>query len=689
MFLNNIIIYILNDLNFFTLYLQNNNSNLYIGAQLFLYITNFALISFFLSFIFKKYINYIAIIITLIQLFLFYYLKLIFKLNFLFPINIQYLIFENLPYKPNINYGLYLNNLTYNFIIICIILTLICLLLCLNIKNLNLIRLILIINFFSINTFLVDNFLLFFFFLEGSVIPMILIILGYGSRLSKFKASYTYFYISLIASSLLFIGICIINYYYNSINVIDLYTKNYFLNDLNILNFKLNYSLITFFLIFIGLSIKIPMFPFHIWLPEAHGEANTVGSVLLAGVYLKMAFFGLFKFIIPLFYSQIYYTNIFFITICFIAIFWCSIIILNIIDLKKFIAYTSIIHMNFGLIAFFSLNSLALFMTYYSLIIHSYVTSTLFILIGFIYDRIHTRNLNFFKNFDILKHCSIISIIFFIILLINASVPIGPTFLVEFNILLSIGIVYPLLSFLLLICLIINSIAHFLIINKIIGNKNFIQSIILNNFIKINKINFSTTLIELVILSILISFIVKLIFNPNLFISISNEIINFINFNNINNDQLKELIKIELDIILKNSKKASLFNNYLTDAQMGYDKLNYLYHIRYYFEENYDLLFNKDAYWSRNELINFYMNIQNIHRILLNLEVDNTLSYYFLNKTYVAIDYCYTSNNFYKVILITKDNYINSNFTPEINIYYSWIKFKIYFAINYVKTIIF
>ena len=148
-----------------------------------------------------------------------------------------------------------------------------------------------------------------------------------------------------------------------------------------------------FLFIFIGLAIKLPIFLFHIWLPEVHGEANTIGSVLLAGIYLKLSAYGLIFYIIPLFTIELNYFKNLILLICLFGVIFASINILKHFDLKKFIAYTSIIHMNFILIGLINFSILTLFGSIYSLIVHSYVTSTLFFLVGFIYERLHTRNI--------------------------------------------------------------------------------------------------------------------------------------------------------------------------------------------------------------------------------------------------------------------------------------------------------
>lgn len=133
------------------------------------------------------------------------------------------------------------------------------------------------------------------------------------------------------------------------------------------------------------------MVPAHLWLPEAHVEAPTSGSVLLAGVLLKLGTYGFLRFLIPLFpYASIYFSP-FVYMICIIGIIYTSLTTMRQIDLKKIIAYSSIAHMNFAVLGIFSFNLQGIEGSILLMISHGFVASALFMCVGVLYDRYHTR----------------------------------------------------------------------------------------------------------------------------------------------------------------------------------------------------------------------------------------------------------------------------------------------------------
>ena len=385
---------------------------------------NLGLIGFLVCyFIPNKMFNNIIIKTILLCFFLvqyFWFIHFINVVNFLnlYPFGLKFKILNFNSFLKELNYGLFFNPLNYNFIIVSVVLTFIsCILIILendNSNNKKAIQNVFLINFFSLNLFLSDNLILFFFFLECTIFPMVFLIGFFGPRNEKNKASIFYFYVSLISGFLIFIGISILSYWFNDLNIYNLF-KNFVSFDFNYLfNFYNSFEChVAFLCLFVGLAIKLPIFPFHIWLPEAHGEANTVGSILLAGIYLKMSAYGFLFIVVPIFdpILKIYqnFLQIFF----FLSIILSSIVLFKIVDLKKFIAYTSIIHMNFTILLIFVKKIEGLFSMIFSLVTHSYVTSALFFLVGLIYKRTHTRNILNFKLISFFENSSKLSLIFF------------------------------------------------------------------------------------------------------------------------------------------------------------------------------------------------------------------------------------------------------------------------------------
>jgi len=190
---------------------------------------------------------------------------------------------------------------------------------------------------------------------------------------------------------------------------------------------------ITFFLAF---GAKIPIFPFHIWLPEAHVEASTVGSVFLAGILLKLGTYGLCRFNLMLFpVANIYFLPVVF-TLCGLGTLFGSLSALRQTDFKRIIAYSSVAHMNFIVIGLFSLNEISLEGALFQSISHGFVTSALFFLIGMIYRRYHARSLLYYSGMTHMMpiYCSL----FFLCTLANMAFPLTSSFIGEFFLLLGI-----------------------------------------------------------------------------------------------------------------------------------------------------------------------------------------------------------------------------------------------------------
>lgn len=275
-------------------------------------------------------------------------------------------------------------------------------------------------------TFGILNLFFFYVCFEATLVPMYLIIGVWGSRERKIRAVYLFFFYTLCGSLLTLIGIL---YIYSMVGSLDIeYLMTYQFSKLE------EYFLwIAFFLSF---ASKIPMFPLHIWLPEAHVEAPTVGSVLLAGILLKLGVYGFVRFSITLFPTASLYFAPLVYTLSLLGIIYASMAAIGQTDLKRVIAYSSVAHMNLVTLGIFSLNSIGIQGALVQSISHGFVSGGMFFLIGIVYSRYHTRSIHYYGG---LAHCMpIYAVLFVLFTMANIALPGTSSFVGEFLLLLGI-----------------------------------------------------------------------------------------------------------------------------------------------------------------------------------------------------------------------------------------------------------
>ena len=274
--------------------------------------------------------------------------------------------------------------------------------------------------------FSVLDLLLFYVFFESILIPMYLLIGVWGSRTRKIRASYMFFFYTLGGSVLLLLSIMAI---YAEVGTTDYQVL--LLHEFSPFRQK-----VLWLAFFISFASKVPMVPFHIWLPEAHVEAPTTGSVVLAGILLKLGTYGFIRFSIPLFpYATLYFTP-FLYTLATIGVVYTSLTAIRQTDLKRVIAYASVAHMNMILLGLFSLNIQGVEGSIFQMISHGIVSSALFLCVGVIYDRHHTRLIKYYSG---LVHTMPLFIpIFLMFMFANAALPGTCNFIGEFLILTGI-----------------------------------------------------------------------------------------------------------------------------------------------------------------------------------------------------------------------------------------------------------
>ena len=399
-------------------------NNILLGLEfiLFFFILSILCIPSYKVILIKKLSLYYSIIIFLLSLLLWIFFNN--EINtFIYIIHIPWLDFLNIYYTIGID------GISLFFIILTTVLIPICILISWNIiiyRVKEFMIMLLLIEFLLINVFSVLDLLFFYIFFESILIPMFLIIGIWGMRQRKIHAAYQFFFYTLIGSIVMLLGIIVILF---NIGTTDI-------QILSQMTFSYNRQLILWLAFFASFAVKIPMLPVHIWLPEAHVEAPTAGSVILAGVLLKLGTYGILRFIIPLFpNAMIYFIPLIFM-FCIIGILYSSITTIRQIDLKKIIAYSSVAHMNFALLGFFVNNSQGLEGSLYIMLGHGVVSSALFLCIGMLYDRYHTRNILYYGG--LVQIMPIFSIFFLIFTLTNVGLPGTVNFVGEFLILVGL-----------------------------------------------------------------------------------------------------------------------------------------------------------------------------------------------------------------------------------------------------------
>jgi len=282
------------------------------------------------------------------------------------------------------------------------------------------------LDFFLLLVFSVLDIIFFYIFFESILIPMYLMIGFWGSRERKIRAVYLFFFYTLLGSLCTLLGLLYIYSKFGSLNY-------EYISFIKFSFFEEYWLWLAFFLSF---ACKIPLFPFHIWLPEAHVEAPTIGSVLLAGILLKLGVYGFFRFNLALFPQISFFFSpiIYLLSIC--GIISASLSALRQVDLKRIIAYSSIAHMNLISFGVFSFDVVGFEGSIFQSISHGFVSGALFLLIGVIYNRYHSRLIFYYNG---LTHVMpLYSFYFLFFTLANIALPGTSSFVGEFLLLFSV-----------------------------------------------------------------------------------------------------------------------------------------------------------------------------------------------------------------------------------------------------------
>ena len=242
----------------------------------------------------------------------------------------------------------------------------------------------LVLETMMIGVFTSLDIVLFYLFFEGGLIPMFLIIGVWGGK-RRIYASFKFFLYTLLGSVLMLLAIMAMYWHAGTTDIPTLLASSKFPRDMQW------WLWMAFFASF---AVKMPMWPVHTWLPDAHVEAPTAGSVILAGILLKMGGYGFLRFSMPMFPLASQELAPFVFVLSVVAIIYTSLVALAQEDVKKLIAYSSVAHMGFVTMGIFTFNVQGIDGAIFQMLSHGIVSAALFLCVGIVYDRMHTREIS-------------------------------------------------------------------------------------------------------------------------------------------------------------------------------------------------------------------------------------------------------------------------------------------------------
>ena len=387
----------------------------------------------------KNSIREFGIVVTIVEFVLSLLLWYHFDINYA---GMQFV--QNIPLVSSygINYLVGIDGVSLFLLVMITFMTMIALIGLTEKKNIkNLIITMLFLEMTMVGVFVSLDLILFYIFWEFTLIPMFYVV-GFWGAEKRFYAAIKYFLYTFTGSLIMLIGILYFGYIFNQATGVWSFS---FL-DWNSIILPFDLQLWLFIAFFIAFAVKVPMFPFHTWLPLAHGQAPTIGSIILAAVLLKMETYGFIRFSLPLFPDASVYFVGFMATLGLIAIIYTAMIAYAQEDMKQMVAYSSISHMGVITLGVFALNVEGISGAVYLMIGHGIVSGALFMCVGVLYDRRKTKMIKEFGG--LANNMPVFALVYGIVLMASIGLPLTIGFIGEFLSLLGFFKYSPFLTFL-------------------------------------------------------------------------------------------------------------------------------------------------------------------------------------------------------------------------------------------------
>ena len=324
-----------------------------------------------------------------------------------------------------IKFKLGVDGISILFIVLTAFITPICIISCINSVKTRIkefLIAILVLETLMIGVFCSLDLVIFYLFFEAGLIPMFIIIGVWGGS-KRIYSAFKFFLFTLLGSVLMLVAIIAIYWITGTTDITEIYE----------LKIPKEYQNLLWLAFFSSFAVKTPMWPVHTWLPDAHVEAPTAGSVILAAILLKMAGYGFLRFSIPMFpFASEYFTPLIF-TLSIIAIIYTSLVALMQDDMKKLIAYSSVAHMGYVTLGIFTLTKQGVEGSIFQMISHGLISAALFLCVGVVYDRLHSRLISTYGG--LVNYIPKYSFLFLVFALAALGLPGTTGFLGEFLVL--------------------------------------------------------------------------------------------------------------------------------------------------------------------------------------------------------------------------------------------------------------